>query len=82
MNAKSRYNSKYQLSANPQYGNNNIEKYLKEEIDFLLAPSSDQLNEVDFNDIYIPVPLAENFLSSALTYSKSDKVFYLTGLTG
>lgn len=82
MKITSRYNSNCQHIANLQYGNNNIEKYLKNEIDFLLAPSANQLNEVDFDDIYIPVPLAENFLSSALTYSKSDKVYYLTGLTG
>lgn len=82
MNIISRYNSNFQLTVNPQYGNNNIEKYLKDEIDFLLAPSADQLNGVEFEDVYISVPLAENFLSSALTYSQSDKVFYLTGLTG
>ena len=82
MSIKTRYNSSYQLAVNPQYGNNNIEKYLKNEIDFLLAPSADQLNGVDFEDIYISVPLVENFLNSALTYSQSDKIYYLTGLTG
>lgn len=82
MNFMSRYNSNFQLPVNSQYGNNNIEKYLKNEIDFLLAPSADQLNNVDFEDVYISVPLAENFLSSALTYSQSDKIFYLTGVTG
>lgn len=82
MSIKTRYNSSYQLAVNPQYGNNNIEKYLKNEIDFLLAPSADQLNGVDFEDIYISVPLVENFLNSALTYSQFDKIYYLTGLTG
>lgn len=82
MGIKTRYNSNYHLALNPQYGNNNIEKYLKKEIDFLLAPSADQLNGVNFEDIYISVPTAESFLNSALTYSLSDKVYYLTGLTG
>lgn len=70
------------MSKNLQYGNNNIEKYLREEIDFLLAPSANQLNGVDFNDIYIPMPAAEKFLSSVLSHSKADKILYLTGLTG
>lgn len=77
-----RYNASQAMIQNPQYGNNNIEKYLKEEIDFLLAPSANQLNGINFNDIYIPMPLAENFLSSTLKKSHSDKVLYLTGLTG
>ena len=82
MGIVSRYNSNHRNTSSSTYGYSNIEKYLKEEIDFLLAPSANQLNEVDFNDIYISVPSAEDFLSSALTYSKSDKVLYFTGLTG
>lgn len=77
-----RYNLNFPIPVNSQYGNNNIEKYLKNEIDFLLAPSADQLNGVEFEDVYISNPSAEKFLSSALTYSQSDKVLYLTGLTG
>ncbi len=80
--SETRYNENFNTPANSQYGNSNIEKYLKKEIDFLLAPSADQLNSVEYNDIYIPVPLAENFLSSAMSCSLADKVFYLTGLTG
>lgn len=78
----SRFNENQQLPANPQYGSNNIQKYLKSEIDFLLAPSADQLNGVEFGDVYIPMPEAEKFLASATDYSQTDKVLYLVGLTG
>lgn len=79
---KTRYCAKHYSYNESGHGNSNIEKYLKREIDFLLAPSANQLNKVDFDEIYIPNPIAEKFLSSALEKSPVDKVLYLTGLTG
>lgn len=82
MENKTRYNSKYNTSKESKYNKSYTEKYLKKEIDFLLAPSFGQLNNVDFEEVYIPCPQAEEFLSSALKLSSADKILYLTGLTG
>ncbi|MCH5297812.1 MAG: hypothetical protein J1E85_09090 [Ruminococcus sp.] len=79
---KTRYCAKHYNYNDSGHGNSNIEKYLKREIDFLLAPSANQLNKVDFDEIYLPIPDAEKFLSSVLVKSPVDKVLYLTGLTG
>lgn len=78
----SRFNSTQNLPYDHQFGYSNTEKFLKKEIDFLLAPSASQLNAINFNDIYIPVPEAEKFLEEALHFSFSDRIKYLTGLTG
>ncbi len=79
---RTKYNSTQLTLSNPLYNNNNIEKYLKEEIDFLLAPSVNQLSGIDPHDVYIPNSNAEYFLSSALKHSRTDKILFLTGLTG
>lgn len=79
---KTRYCATHYNYNDSGHGNSNIEKFLKREIDFLLAPSANQLNNVEFDEIYLPNPDAEKFLSSVLVKSPVDKVLYLTGLTG
>ena len=77
---KSRYCNEVK---NPtRVGKSDIEKYLKNEIEFLLAPSAEQLLEVSWEDIYINIPELENDLRSYLEYSRSDRTLFLTGVTG
>lgn len=83
MNNRTRYcaNSFYKETR----GKGMIEKYLSEEIDFLLTPSSSQLLDVDIDEIYISNPgivEIENTLEQYLKYSSSDKTLFFTGLTG
>lgn len=59
-----------------------FEKYLQEEIDFLLTASANELHEVKFDDIYVSKPDEEDTLRKLLKPSFSDKIIYLTGVTG
>ena len=63
-------------------GKGYIEKSLKQEVDFLLASSVNELNGVEFDDVYIENWEAEAFLSTLLEPSFSDKILFLTGMTG
>lgn len=63
-------------------GKGYIEKSLKQEVDFLLASSVNELNGVEFDDVYIGNWEAEAFLSTLLEPSFSDKILFLTGMTG
>ena len=78
----SQYNATARQKFETKYGKSKIQRYLKSEIDFLLAPSANQLNNVSFDDIYIPVEDAQIFLQTALHKSNIDKILYFTGLTG
>lgn len=77
-----RYNSIANMPRNSDYNTNNIEKYLREEIDTLLASSANQLNEIDINELYIHNDDAERFLSIAQEKTFSDRILYLVGLVG
>ena len=76
-----RYNL-YAKHVNEKNKKSKIWRYLKEEIDFLLASSTYQFNSVDFDKLYVSVPEAEEYLSSALNNSLTNRVLYFTGLVG
>lgn len=79
---KIKLNQCYEDALSLTSGKGYIEKFLKQEVDFLLASSVNELNGVEFDDIYIENSEAEFFLSTLLAPSYSDKVLFLTGMTG
>lgn len=80
---KTKYNSIY--DKNSDYESNNksyIRLYLKEEIDFLLASTVNQLIQVEFEDVYIHNKEAEEILEEYLKPTYADRILFFTGLTG
>lgn len=79
MELRSKYNLSY---VNDLKRKGDIEKFLKREIEFLLAASVSDLKGVDFDDIYVHNYDAESTLKDYLEVSSCDKILFLTGLTG
>lgn len=77
---RTKYNDQYERFVHGY--RSNIEKYLSDELEFLLASSSLQYRSCDFEKTYISNPEVEDFLTPLLKPIKTDRVRYLTGLTG
>ncbi len=80
---KTKYNNSFSLDDNQteQHGSY-IQNFLEEEINFLLAPSANQISCVDFEDIYIHNPEMERILEGYKKYTKNNNICIIEGFTG
>lgn len=78
-----KYNSSFSVfGMNTDRHGSYIQKYLEQEVNYLLASSVDQLNQVDFEKVYIHHADMEDALSKYLVHTHSNSTCVITGLTG
>lgn len=83
---KTKYNNKFSTTDNrtDQHGSY-IQNFLEDEIDFLLAPSVNQISRVPFEKIFIANEAIEDIekeLKKYTRHSRKDKTCIIEGLTG
>lgn len=77
---RQKYNAIFSNTFNMELGY--IQKYLGPEFETVLNPEANDIHDVGFDSLYVPMQSYEDKLSPFKSYMDSDRCLFLTGLTG